>query len=385
MNKFNKLYLQIINEYACPQNNKYTKLTKGLKNAYPIKSNFLDTFNIINETIKSVELTPVPDEVLIECYKNLKEISTGCFKISYKTIDNIINNSDYLLSETFSICLQKYAKDSTGNLYIFKGIIPTFNDIINKDIKELEIFKRINNVINDEDRVYQFISNILNAKNPNGLTIIKRDLHIEKYKDCFIFINQINDNFKDTLEHEFTHFIQRICNFDPSLPKVYVHKIDNNLLKNFYKAIQQITSKFKNKINIDQYEYSLYQFLIDKLRSTEQHQTIKSMIKFFIRLYEKDTQKYVYNHKLLSINQIENKLNKEELIKFRLNWLNQFLSTFNTFLNLEKYLNKEIEHTFDVKKELFYLIYLAVKYEYIEYDIDNILKYEFENFKFRDF
>ncbi len=383
MTKFEQLYLNIINEYANTPNNQYMILSEDIKKCYPIKSTFLDLHMIINETIKTPELTPVPDEVLIECYKNIKMINNSCYKISYKQINDIINNSEYLLSETFSKCLNKYAKDITGNLYIFKSNLPDFEDFINNELTEIDTFKRINNIIQDEERTLQFISTILN--NPNdGLTIIKHDLDIDKYKDCFIFINNVS-NFKDVLEHEFTHFIQRICNFDPNLPQVYDHTLKLPILTGFISAIDFVLNKFNNKNNIKKYKYQLYNFLIDKLKQTEQHQTIKSMIKFFIRQYETDNKKYLINHKYLTVNQIENLDNKNLIQKHRLTWIINFLNSFNTFKNLEQYLENKIDQTHNVKTELFYLIYLAVKNEYNEYDIEKILMDEFKTFKFKDF
>lgn len=383
MTKFEQLYLNIINEYANTPNNQYMILSEDIKKCYPIKSTFLDLHMIINETIKTPELTPVPDEVLIECYKNIKMINNSCYKISYKQINDIINNSEYLLSETFSKCLNKYAKDITGNLYIFKSNLPDFEDFINNELTEIDTFKRINNIIQDEERTLQFISTILN--NPNdGLTIIKHDLDIDKYKDCFIFINNVS-NFKDVLEHEFTHFIQRICNFDPNLPQVYDHTLKLPILTGFISAIDFVLNKFNNRNNIKKYKYQLYNFLIDKLKQTEQHQTIKSMIKFFIRQYETDNKKYLINHKYLTVNQIENLDNKNLIQKHRLTWIINFLNSFNTFKNLEQYLENKIDQTHNVKTELFYLIYLAVKNEYNEYDIEKILMDEFKTFKFKDF
>ena len=376
MNRFYKTYLKIINEQVRPLNNEIKEFNDELQSIYPANEWFLDLHKIINETIKAAELTPVPDDVLIECYRNLDLISNRCFKISYRKIMEIVEKSSYELSDVFIKCLKKYANDITGNLYVFKGNIDDLENFY--DIYETSLFKRMKTVIDDEDRIFEFISSLLNMKKSDGLTIIKRDLDFENHKDCLIYISSTVDNFKDVMEHEFTHFIQRVCQFDEELPKVYDHSLKAENKAGFIKAVNEVTAKM-NVTGLNR--LSLIQFLNDKLQISEQHQTIKSMIKFFIRRYEKDNRRFEVNHRMLKISQVEN---TDENIRIRLQWLDELLHK-NEFLDLEDYLNEKTNQTIEVKEDLMLLIFKAVKYEFKEYDIDKIIVNEFKTFRFRNF
>ena len=82
MTRFQQLYKQILNgltafDDICTAHYDFRKPL--------IKPGFSDDFSfIINETVKSVELTPVPDDVLYEILQNLKR-NKNIFKI-YKQI-----------------------------------------------------------------------------------------------------------------------------------------------------------------------------------------------------------------------------------------------------------------------------------------------------------
>ena len=62
-----------------------------------------------------------------------------------------------------------------------------------------------------------------------GLTIIKKDIQIEKYKDCFIILNR-KDNWKDTLEHELTHFVQKTVGFNKTEQQIKQSNKFNNFI-----------------------------------------------------------------------------------------------------------------------------------------------------------
>lgn len=275
-----------------------------------------DVSFILNETIKSVELTPVPDKVLYEILQNLKK-NKNVYRISYKKIIEIINQSEYALSETFSKYLTKYANNISGNLYV---ILCDLNDFEKSKVVLTELQKQLHN----DERLYQVL-NVLQNQNVidlQGLTVIKQNIQFEKYKDCFIILNQ-KDNWKDTLEHEFKHFIQRVCSFDKSLPKIVKNDVnDSNSI--------QILNHFKSKGFTSNELRQLMNFLMFKTSKTEQHQSITSLIKFFIRKYETTTEKFEINHKMLTIKQIEG-LDKNIKIKVRMEWLTELLNKINSF------------------------------------------------------
>lgn len=337
-----------------------------------IKSGFSDDFSfIINETVKSVELTPVPDYVLYEILQNLKR-NKNVLKISYKKIIEIVDNSEYALSDVFLKSISKYANDISGNLYV---ILLNLSDFEESKVVLSELQSQLNN----DERLYQVLSTLQNqnVQDLQGLTIIKKNIQIEKYKDCFIILNR-KDNWKDTLEHEFKHFIQRVCSFDKDLPKIIdnfsLEKVD--CLKPFlkYDFTYQEISQLQN-------------FLRSKLSKSEQHQSITSMIKFFIRCYETSFDKFDVNHRKMNIKQIEG-LEKTLRNQIRLQWLNDFLSKINSFDIFDYDLIKNYIRSHDrvltkeLKLQFMCLLYLYIKETNVA-DIDKILKEEFEQFKFR--
>ena len=233
--------------------------------------------------------------------------------------------------------------------------------------------------LRNDERLYQVL-NILQKQditNLQGLTIIKQNIQFEKYKDCFIILNK-KDNWKDTLEHEFKHFIQRVCSFDKDLPKIMdnfsLEKID--ILKIF------VEHNFTYQ-EINQLEH----FLKNKLCKSEQHQSITSMIKFFIRFYETSQDKIEVNYKQLSIKQIEC-LEKSVRNQIRVQWLDEFLSKINSYeifdYDLIKFYLRSYDRilTKELKLQFMCLLYLYIK-EIKIIDIDKILKDEFQQFNFR--
>ncbi len=158
--------------------------------------------------------------------------------------------------------------------------------------------------------------------------------------------------------------------------------------KDVFKA-QNILNQFKKHFKNKNFIIDLNLFLNNKLNKIEQHQTITSMIKFFIRTYEKSKNAYEINHKKYSIPQIENQTLNDMKLKIRLKWLDEFLLKINDYKifdyeQLEGYLNtRERIVTDEIQLQLMCLIYLYVKNVLIQYNIDEILKDEFKKFKFR--
>lgn len=363
MNEFEKLYNKIIEE-------SYGNILKK----FPINEDY-DTFKIIDEIVQSNLLTPVPDALINEIMKNLFK-QGRVMKISYIEIINLISDIDSETAQVLLSCLRRYAYDPSGNLHII---------LLNPDDEEETknvISKLIKNIDNEEDAYFK-IKRLLESRDSNGLTILRENLQFERFKDCVIYLNFKNKDWKDTLEHELKHFIQRICSFDKHLPMIMT--LNKN---NIFKA-QHILTSFKKHFKNKEFIIDLNLFLNNKLSKTEQHQTITSMIKFFIRTYEKSKNTYEINHKRYSISQIENQMPDEVKLKIRLKWLDEFLSKINNYTvfdyeQLETYLNtRKRVVTEEIQLQLMCLIYLYVKNFLVQYDIDRILKNEFEKFKFR--
>lgn len=353
--KFDQLYLKIINEFT---GNNYKNLTNELKAFCPIQHEYLDRYKIINETVKSKKLTPVPEELINHICNNVIKINVSTYKISYQKIYELINKSEYLESDTFRKNLLRYAKDMTGSLYIL-FVKPEYSD----DILKNQTFKTLQNLIESDEKVCDFYNSILKyPKTIKGLTIIKHYFELEEYKDCLIFINKENLSdyfqFDDILDHELTHFIQRITGF--------AEDITNIITRDYSKGLSEKEVKILNKFCKTDKERQLIKSLIfDRCRKEEIIETQKDIINLFKRIY------------IL-------KGNKEEKLK----WLNNFLKSINDysifekqnlFQKLKKYLNsEESTETFDISFTLICICYLIIKNEYIEYDIDKTLKEEFK-------
>lgn len=363
MTEFEKLYNKIIDE-------SYGNILKK----FPINEDY-DTSKIIDEIVQSNLLTPVPDALINEIMKNLFK-QGRVMKISYIEIINLISDIDSETAQVLLSCLRRYAYDPSGNLHII---------LLNPDDEEETkniISKLIKNIDTEEDAYFK-IKRLLESRDSNGLTILRENLQFERFKDCVIYLNFKNKDWKDTLEHELKHFIQRICSFDKHLPMIMT------LNKNDIFKAQHILTSFKDHFKNKEFIIDLNLFLNNKLSKTEQHQTITSMIKFFIRTYERSKNTYEINHKRYSISQIENQMSDEIKQKIRSKWLDEFLSKINNYTvfdyeQLETYLNtRERITTDEIQLQLMCLIYLYVKNVLIQYDIDRILKNEFEKFKFR--
>lgn len=368
---FQKLYQKIIKQnFNCKQNNVqyYMNLVK------PKEKWFTDTYTILSETIKAIQLTPIPDEVLYQFLKKSKKLKT-VWSISYQQIIDIIKNSEYQLSEIFINSLNSYSKDISGHLYIL------FFDPKNKEQTLNSVYSLKGQI--QEERFNQVMLNLSKNLNANGLTIIKKNIQIQKYKDCFIYINKSNNQWKDTLQHQFKHFIQRVCSFDQNLPKVYQN---NNL--DITTQVFKYLDQFCNINNLKEYIFDLYDFCQIKLDKTQQHQTISSLIKYVIRTYENDKNKYLVNHKFLTISQIQN---TEYKLNFRLQWLNLYINNINTYKDFKnckefkEYLNGNNLLKQKSKNYLMKILYLVLKNCYKNYDIDKLLQSEFKLFIFRGF
>lgn len=352
--KFDQLYLKIINEYT---GNKYNNLTDELKEFCPVQHEYLDRYKIINEITKSKKLTPVPEELILNICDNIIKINKSTYKISYKNICKLINNSTYIEADTFRQNLLKYAKDINGNLYIlFVGL----DD--NEDILNNITFNTLKTLINSNEKCCDFYNNILKYPNTiKGLTIIKHYFELEEYKDCLIFVNKDNVSkyfqFDDILDHELTHFIQRITGFGED--------ITNIVTRDYSKGLSNIELNIINKFcETNNEKTEIKKLIFDKCRKEEIIETQKDIINLFKRLY------------ILKGNN-ENKLS----------WLKKFLQSINDYSIFEKqnlykklkdYFNSNDRvESFEVTFTFICICYLIIKNEYTEYNIDEILKEEF--------
>lgn len=200
MTEFEKIYNKIIEE-------SYGNILKK----FPFDKEY-DTSKIIDEIIQSNLLTPVPDELINKIMENLFK-QGRVMKISYLEIIQLISDIDSQTAQVLLSCLRRYAYDSSGNLHII------LLDITNEKETKTIVSKLIRNIDNEENAYFK-IKKLFENRNANGVTILRENLQFEQFKDCVIYLNFKNNDWKDTLEHELKHFIQRICSFDKHLPTI---------------------------------------------------------------------------------------------------------------------------------------------------------------------
>ena len=353
--KFEKLYLKIINEYT---GNNYSNLTNELKEICPIQHEYLDRYKIINETVKSKKLTPIPDELISNICDNIIKINQSTYKISYQKICELIKKSEYIEADIFRKNLLKYAKNINGNLFILFINIDNSDNILNNIT-----FNTLKNVIQSDEKCCDFYNEILKYSDKiKGLTIIKHYFELEEYKDSLIFVNkeQISDYFQfdDILDHELTHFIQRITGFAEDITNI----VTRDYSKGLSKTELQIINKF---CDTEEQKLLIKQIIFDKFRKEEIIETQKDIINLFKKLY------------------ILKGKNENKLI-----WLNNFLQSINNYSIFEKqnlfqklkaYLDSDKRNeTFEITFTLICICYLILKNEYHEYNIDETLKEEFK-------
>lgn len=330
--KFNKIYNRIISE--CNIWNVVTEYVND-ESSTPINKNF---FNYICSCIKK---------------------PTSYVKISFDKILYFVQKDT---NEHIDKLLEVLKNNIDNFLYIFSVDISNETDI-NDFYKFLtKEFK------NDE---YNFIRSQYDIRNmtSTGLTLAKRKDNLPFY----IIINRYDNlTWKDTLEHELTHFIQKLIGNNISLPKVKgIQSLDiDQILNDIINYIESF--HFSN----DKEKYSLFYSLKYMLNSKELHQSIKNCLNFLQRTYE--------NHNKRITRQIEHSMDKKSILEYRLAWLNEFTThlTSNEFKKLFKNKFENDSLTLQERKELFYkMSYSALLL--VENMKEKSINH-FKSFKFRD-
>lgn len=340
--KFDQLYLKIINEHT---GNNYTELNPFLKEVYPILNDYLDRYRIIDETVHSQLLTPVPEQLIKNICNNINKVNTNAYKITFRQIEKLIYNSQYLSAQTFKQNLLKYAKDINGSLYI---IFIEYDQ--NEYIYDNKVFNLLRNVVKSDDLVVSFYNQILNKeKTINGLCVLHSYDQIQNYKDTLIFVNKAQTtqyfSFEDILDHQLTHFIQRVTGFAQDL---------TNIIKiNYARGMDQEQIEiFKHFWDNDQERRIIARLIYDKFEPTELIETIKDVINFSIRYCK---------IKHINIETLIESFNNYSLYQ-------QHKEQFKNYLKTKE------NQTINVVLIFINICYLIIKTSYKEYQIDQTLR-----------
>lgn len=370
---FKKVYLDILNNQSIDSDNWLNN------NDLAYESIYLNTYRILNEYVENPQLTPIPKNVFIDIIKHLKTKINNKYTITYKEIHDLLYKYDYQYYDDFKQNLLKYNKFN-GKLTI--AILNNDPNIIHEFLDEEFDFIKINDLINQLNN------------DPTGITDSwNKDLSSPKIldKNIVILINrdliQLDQSWKDALEHELTHFIQRIVGFNKTLQKRIQYNGPNSVNQynnNVKQLIDIILSK--TTLNKNNVITGFNRFINYILKSNEIEPSSKSCINRFQRMYE--TSKIAFNNNKF-------KLNIKKL-EDRLIWLNEFLNKIN---NLQYYNSEEFINLFDTyflknKNNLTYYQFLQYNQLfailiYIIYRLNNInieqdIKEHFKTFILRD-
>ena len=317
-----------------------------------------NVWNITMEYVNEPSITPVNKNLFNYICSQIRK-PTSYIKISFNKILSYVQRDNY---EHINRLIEVLKNNSNNFLYIFSVNISNENDM-NSFYKFL-----IKEFKNDE---YNFIRSQYDIRNitSTGLTLAKRKDNLPLY----IIINRYeNLTWKDTLEHELTHFIQKLIGNNVSLPKVKgIQSLDiDHILNDIINYIESF--HFSN----DREKYSLFYSLKYMLNSKELHQSVKNCLNFLQRTYE--------NHNKRITRQIEHSTNKSAILEYRLTWLNEFTNYLisNEFKKSFKNKFENNSLTLQERKELFYkMSYSALL---LVEDMKEKSINHFKSFKFRD-
>lgn len=381
-NDLKKLYKELIKEDVDISSENIKELTSFLyRSKFILEQEYINGWKLVNEVVEDPELTPIPKNIFINIAKNLcKEYAI--VKYSYKDLYQNLKEYDYEYYNEFKENLKKYSA-TNASLYVI--LCPLDLKHPANSNKTIQVMK---SSMSDAD-TYRLFQEILKNINASAITLSEINLSSAINKNSFIFLNRdkLRNKWKDTLEHELTHFIQRIVGFDKSLSKTFNNEFLYDELNN--PILSQKLIEFVENISNCPYLYSgLTRFLLYIFKNTEQHTFIKNIINFIQREYEYDKDVYEVNHKKLKISQIES-LNNWKMM-FREKWIKNYLEWLNSdkckeWLKEEyiKYSKSNESHKF--KKFLLCIAYYGIKLQLGDnYNIDEMILNHFKKFKFRD-
>lgn len=265
-------------------------------------------FNILNEYVEDPELTPVPKQVLIMFAKSLKTKKDSVKTFSYKEIYEMLHEYDYEYSEEFKENLLKY---DAFNGHLTVAAIQNDEKIIHEYLDDEFDFLKVNDLVEK-----------MKANPTSIVDSWSRDLSedVVVQKNVLILLNRSliirGQDWKDSLEHELTHFIQRIVGLDKSLKKKtqYFGQKSSDNINEFKEDIIERTKL--NKAHVDA---MLNRFIDYERKPIEHDPSIKSCLNTFQRKFEREKPKIDRNEwldaELKKIDSYFNELFDEQFLK----------------------------------------------------------------------
>ena len=374
MNNFNKIVNEILNDViSLPCQFNISQISKQLTPKYK----WFGLYEILNEYVEENETTPIPKQFFIDICKHIKTKQFQILKYPFEEILKLLNDYNYEFIEELKNNLVN------GNLYIISS------KQISDNLSNTEMFKIYNLLLNtfNEDEIEKIIYEC--GKEISGVTSSLNIFNnIDNYNNIFIFLNQnkiIKRSWTTTLEHELTHFVQRIVGHKKSLKRSVEIPGNGYVL---YLKNKQFFDKLFNIKNDKKISNNILEFIKYILKPVQQDTSFKHIVMQFQREYQRTNKE---------ISSFKGDVRLSKNFEQRLNWLNKFLNKFSKsdyFDSIEWKNNLQlIQNNYDdlllnekIKYDLIYAIIGYLIYENIlpNKNFKDKLINHFKTFKFRD-
>lgn len=313
----------------------------------------------------------IPQDMFNYVIQTISNSDKNLFQFSYEELIKYSLNYDYQKANEFRMNLAKYAQ--RGSYYI---LFVEYN--------QKKYFQNLSNLLStlQIQQLYNDMYSIM------GITKYGVPMKDGSDKNCITVLNKSLlklDDWIGTLQHQMTHFIQRLIGLEDTVKKNYHKKIDKTneeLNPKIVRYSQLITKYTQNNQRFTKSLIKKYTYMFAK---NQIQQTLKSVLLLFKNMYERDIQ--FANGQIVSVNIV--KTSKQD----RLKWLKQFLSLINSKKYLQSDTFKQSLKLWRKKSILcndqqlikhryisYILCYLGFKNILPEVDIDNKLIKYFEEF-----
>lgn len=342
---------------------------------------------ILNEYVKDPAFTPVPKQVLDEICSLAKFKKDNVVKISFRKIYELLEEYDYEYYNEFkSNLLQR-------SLYDGSLCIVLLFDVDRDNVMPLNrTYAFINSYVEDEDASRRMLEEILKAGDVDALCSVSDQRRLDDWffnENAMIYVSLFGEFLKDSLEHELTHFVQRIVGLDKSLQKQFTKaEFGSFAMRDVQKA--QILYDFISKLaeGDSDIQRMLIGFFQMKLNLRELDQSVKAILNGFQRIYEHNAFSFISE---LDIDERRrNQLEAKNDHSLRMKWVKDLLVKIesNEFLNdyLKPMLKqKNYDNEFFRKNRSFFfvILYLGIKL-ILDFGIKEKVMQHFNEFKFRD-
>ena len=383
ISKFEQLFRKILAEQQSITDVDYDFIQQESSYDAPLEG----TRFILNEYVKDPDFTPIPKQVLNEICSLVKFRKDNVVKISFKKVYELLDEYDYEYYDEFKMNLMQRSLYD-GSLYI----VLLFDIDRENPIPLNRSYAFINSYVNDENASRRMLEEILKAGEVDALCSVSNQ---EKLDDWFfngnamIYISLFGEFLKDSLEHELTHFIQRIVGLDKSLQKQFTKAEFSSFAMKDAQKIQTLHDFICKLAEGDSdIQRMLIGFFQMKLNPRELDQSIKAVLNGFQRVYEHNAFSFIEE---LDINERRrNQLEAKKDLSFRMKWVEIFLKKIESDEFLNDYLKpmlkqQNYDNEFFRKNRPFFtvILYLGIKLM-LDFGIEERVIRHFKEFKFRD-